>query len=132
MNLTQSFQEFSSKVTTMDLALYAGIGLVLWILFKDNLKGVLDPVTNLVKGLISKNNNLPSSVELPKIDPVVVPRVDSTTEPDEVFFKLIVSWKQTRDLAEKSGCVEAIKVADQMFPYLSPTVCNKESNNEQK
>jgi hypothetical protein len=26
-------------------------------------------------------------------------------------------------LAEKSGCSEAVKVADQMFPYLSPTVC---------
>jgi len=116
----------------MDLALYAGIGIVLWVLFKDNLKGVLDPVTNLVKGFLSKKNDLSSNIELPKIDQVVVPKVNSTTEPDEVFFKLIVSWKQTRDLAEKSGCVEAIKVADQMFPYLSPTVCNKESNNEQK
>ena len=132
MNLTQSFQEFSSKVTTMDLTLYAGIGIVLWILFKDNLKGIVDPVTSFVKGLLSKNSNPSLNVDLPKIDQVVVPKVDSTIEPDEVFFKLIVSWKQTRDLAEKSGCVEAIKVADQMFPYLSPTVCHKENNNEQK
>jgi hypothetical protein len=42
---------------------------------------------------------------------------------DDVFFKLVVSWKQTRDLAEKSGCSEAVKVADQMFPFLSPNVC---------
>ena len=34
-----------------------------------------------------------------------------------------MSWKQTRDLAQKSGCKKAVEVADQMFPYLSPMVC---------
>jgi hypothetical protein len=34
--------------------------------------------------------------------------------------------KKTRDLAVRAECVEAIKVADQMFPYLSPVVCNEE------
>jgi hypothetical protein len=48
-----------------------------------------------------------------------------------MFFKLVVSWKQTRDLAVECGCGEAIKVADQMFPYLSPVVCSKEVKKEE-
>ena len=40
MNFTESFQEFSSRVSTTDLALYAGVGLVLWVLFKDKLSPV--------------------------------------------------------------------------------------------
>jgi hypothetical protein len=47
---------------------------------------------------------------------------------DDVFFDLVASWKQTRDLAVKSGCSEAVKVADQMFPHLSPTVCGEKKN----
>ena len=54
---------------------------------------------------------------------MVIP--SSNSNKDDVFFKLVVSWKQTRDLAEQSGCTEAIKVADQMFPFLSPNVCAK-------
>jgi hypothetical protein len=121
MNFTESFSEFSSKLTTMDLALYAGVGIVLWVLFKDK----LSPVQKLVSGLIDQiksvttntKNTLPV-VEVPKVQPV-------TVNNDDTFFKLVVSWKQTRDLAEKSGCGEAVKVADQMFPYLSPNVCAK-------
>lgn len=121
MNFTESFDQFSSKLSTMDLALYAGIGVVLWVLFKDK----LSPVQSMLAGLLDKFKTptatvtLPT-VETPKISPVTVP-----TSQDDTFFKLVVSWKQTRDLAEKSGCSEAIKVADQMFPYLSPNVCNK-------
>jgi hypothetical protein len=121
MNFTESFSEFSSKLTTMDLALYAGVGIVLWVLFKDK----LSPVQKLVSGLIDQiksvttntKNTLPV-VEVPKVQP-------GTVNNDDTFFKLVVSWKQTRDLAEKSGCGEAVKVADQMFPYLSPNVCAK-------
>ena len=40
MNLTQSFEEFSSGLAPMDLALYAGIGIILWVLFKDKLSPV--------------------------------------------------------------------------------------------
>ena len=40
MNYTETFQEFASKVGPMDLALYAGVGLVLWVLFKDKLSPV--------------------------------------------------------------------------------------------
>jgi hypothetical protein len=124
MNFTESFQEFSSRLSTTDLALYAGAGLVLWVLFKDK----LSPVQKMVMVIVDKvksllGNKTDNSIVLPVVNkPVVVS--DNSTEED-VFFKLVVSWKQTRDLAVQSGCVEAVKVADQMFPFLSPNVCAK-------
>jgi hypothetical protein len=125
MNFTESFQEFSSRLSTMDLALYAGAGLVLWVLFKDK----LSPVQTFLGGLLSKmKSSTPSSVVpivVPSVDAVIVPKVVAN-QPDDTFFKLVVSWKQTRDLAVQSGCGEAVKVADQMFPFLSPNVCKKE------
>jgi hypothetical protein len=105
----------------MDLALYAGIGLVLWVMFKDK----LSPVQKLLMGFVDKmkgvntGSSLPV-VTVPSVSPVVVPK---RTDAEDTFFKLVVSWKQTRDLAVQSGCSEAVKVADQMFPYLSPNVC---------
>jgi hypothetical protein len=130
MNFTESFQEFSSKLTTTDLALYAGVGLVLWVLFKDKLSPVqqlLTGVINKAKGLVPVSNavKLPT-VDVPRVDPVVLPKAVGDAAKDDTFFKLVVSWKQTRDLAGKSGCVEAVKVADQMFPFLSPNVCKDE------
>jgi len=126
MNFTESFQEFSSKLSTTDLALYAGVGLVLWILFKDK----LSPVQKLLAGLVDKFKGTGGSalpvVTVPSVSPVVVPK---RTDAEDTFFKLVVSWKQTRDLAVQSGCSEAVKVADQMFPFLSPNVCKK---NEDK
>ena len=124
MNFTESFDQFSSKLSTTDLALYAGVGLVLWVLFKDKLSPVQQLLLNLWNKVTTSQTKLPV-VNVPKIDPVVVP---SSTNSDDTFFKLVVSWKQTRDLAEKSGCVEAIKVADQMFPFLSPNICNKKED----
>jgi organic hydroperoxide reductase OsmC/OhrA len=53
---------------------------------------------------------------------------NSKQEPEDLFFKLVVSWKETRDLALKCGCDKAVAVADEMFPYLSPNVCGKDSN----
>jgi hypothetical protein len=44
---------------------------------------------------------------------------------------LVLAWKQTRDLAAQSKCQKAVEVADQMFPYLSPTVCNKVQDEKQ-
>lgn len=128
MNFTESFQEFSTKVGPTDLALYAGAGLVLWVLFKDK----MSPVQKMVKDVVAKLKGLAGgkkdSVE---VSPVVVPVIDNTLSSDasseDVFFKLVVSWKQTRDLAVLSGCSEAVKVADQMFPHLSPNVCKKET-----
>ena len=118
MNFTQSFEEFSSSLGVMDVALYAGVGLVLWVLFKDK----LSPVQAL---LVSLFDTVKSVVPKPTGSTVVVPPVVSAERVDDVFFRLVVSWKQTRDLAEASGCSEAVKVADQMFPFLSPTVCKE-------
>ena len=118
MNFTQSFEEFSSSLGVMDVALYAGVGLVLWVLFKDK----LSPVQAL---LVSLFDTVKSVVPKPTGLTAVVSPVVSTERVDDVFFRLVVSWKQTRDLAEASGCSEAVEVADQMFPFLSPTVCKE-------
>lgn len=119
MNPSETFSEFSSKLSSMDLVLYAGVGIVLWVLFKDK----LSPVQNFIKDSLGKVK--------PKLDSVVSDVVSQpvSTETTNLFFDLVVSWKQTRDLAEKSGCKKAVEVADQMFPYLSPTVCEKENKN---
>jgi hypothetical protein len=124
MNFTESFDQFSSKLSTTDLALYAGAGIILWVLFKDKLSPVQIFITSLINQLKSKTNTLPS-VALPV---VVAPTTITNKAEEDVFFKLVVSWKQTRDLAIQSGCSEAIKVADQMFPFLSPTACNKKDS----
>lgn len=110
MNFTESFDQFSSNLSGMDIALYAGVGLALWVMFKDK----LSPVQKLLSDLVTKVK-LPSVV---KTDPIVVQK-----EQDDIFFQLVSSWKQTRDLAVKSGCAQAVKVADDMFPFLSPTGC---------
>lgn len=122
MNFTESFEQFSSRLSTTDLALYAGFGLVLWVLFKERLSPVqklLSDLVNKVKGSVVSPKN---DVVVPEVKPVEVTKENK----EDIFFKLVVSWKQTRDLAVQSGCVEAVKVADQMFPFLSPNVCNKE------
>ena len=122
MNFTQSFDEFSSSLGVMDVALYAGVGLVLWVLFKDK----LSPVQALLVSLFDTVKSvLPKPTGLTVVVPSVVPSVVSAERVDDVFFRLVVSWKQTRDLAEASGCSEAVEVADQMFPFLSPTVCKE-------
>lgn len=110
MNFTESFDQFSSNLSGMDIALYAGVGLALWVMFKDK----LSPVQKLLSDLLGKVK-LPTVV---KTDPVVAQK-----EQDDIFFQLVSSWKQTRDLAVKSGCAQAVKVADDMFPFLSPTGC---------
>jgi hypothetical protein len=117
MNDTESFEQFATRVTPLDLALYAGLGLVLWVLFKDR----LSPVQKIISDLIAKIKGDKSTVPN-LLAPVVSVKVPETQKED-VFFQLIASWKQTRDLALKSECDEAIKSLDQTFPYLSPTAC---------
>jgi hypothetical protein len=121
MNFTESFEQFSSRVGPTDLALYAGVGLVMWVLFKDKLSPVQKLLGSLVEQFKGSSSVLPL-VNVPTVDPVKVP----VKGEEDIFFKLVVSWKQTRDLAVASGCDEAVKVADQMFPYLSPTSCGKD------
>jgi len=126
MNPLETFGEFTKKLTLTDLALYAGVGIVLWVLFKEQ----LSPVQKVISDLFGNKN----TVSKPNLTPIVVVpdntnKVNDTSSQD-VFFNLVVSWKQTRDLAVRSGCVKAVEVADQMFPYLSPVVCKEESKNE--
>jgi hypothetical protein len=117
MNYTESFEQFATRVTSLDLALYAGLGLVLWVLFKDK----LSPVQKIISDLISKVKTN-KSTESGLLTPVVSVKVPEVQKED-VFFQLVASWKQTRDLAVKSECDEAVKALDQTFPYLSPTAC---------
>tara|TARA_B100001778_G_scaffold92184_2_gene75286 strand:- start:8230 stop:8613 length:384 start_codon:yes stop_codon:yes gene_type:complete len=127
MNFSQSFEEFSSSLGPMDLALYAGVGIVLWVLFKDK----LSPVQKIIVDLVNKAK---SSLGQDGKPTVSVPLPDSMknapVKTQNVFFDLVVSWKQTRDLAELSGCKKAVEVADQMFPYLSPTICSEDKDAE--
>lgn len=121
MNFTESFSEFSGKLGTMDLALYAGAGLVIWVLFKDKLSPVQKIITDLINKYLKKDSSTVT---------VTVPTEikNGNVAKQSLFFDLVVSWKQTRDLAEKSGCTKAVEVADQMFPYLSPTVCGDKTD----
>jgi len=139
MNFTQSFEEFSSSVGPTDLMLYAGIGLVVWVLFKDKLSPVQSILGSLVQN-VQNYFNQPKRVVVPpainnKLEDVlssslVVNKMDTVKEKKEdLFFRLVVSWKETRDLALECGCPKAVEVADTMFPYLSPNVCGKEKEN---
>lgn len=124
---TESFSDFASRIGPTDLALYAGAALVLFVLFKDRMSPVQKMVVDLVnrtKNLLGNKSNLSiiPEVTLPAVN---TSKTNSTTE--DIFFKLIVSWKQTRDLAAKLNCSEAVKVADQMFPYLSPNSCEEKN-----
>lgn len=118
MNFTETFNDFSARLSTMDLVLYAGIGLVVWVLFKDQ----LSPVQKILLDLFNKVKGTVGDVSQVVVDVPSVVKNGSKADQD-LFFDLVVSWKQTRDLADKSGCTKAVEVADQMFPYLSPTVC---------
>jgi hypothetical protein len=128
MNFTQTFEEFSTGLGTTDLALYAGVGVVLWVLFKDK----LSPIQEMLAGVFNKvKSQIPKNINV--IVPDIPDKFPSKPTPiksgkTDVFFDLVVSWKQTRDLAVKSGCDKAVEVADQMFPYLSPTICEDSEN----
>lgn len=127
MNFTQSFEEFSSAVGPMDLVLYAGIGLIVWVLFKDKLSPVQKIILDLWNNILGSIPKSTDSVVTIKVPDVVKSAPKSE---QDLFFDLVVSWKQTRDLAVSSGCSKAVEVADQMFPYLSPTVCSEEKDAE--
>jgi len=126
MNPLETFGEFSKKLTPTDLMLYAGIGVVVWVLFKDK----LSPVQKIVTDLFNKGTSITNPVLVKPTAPVTSDVVDNVAGRD-VFFDLVVSWKQTRDLAVLSGCTKAVSVADEMFPYLSPVICKEESKDEQ-
>lgn len=128
MNFTETFNDFSASLGPMDIALYGGVGIVLWVLFKDKLSPVQKTVLDLFNGIKSKVNMDGISV----VNETISDKSDAKQK--DLFFDLVVSWKQTRDLAVRSGCSKAVEVADSMFPYLSPTVCqdNEKVENNAK
>ncbi len=126
MNPLETFGEFTKKLTPTDLALYAGVGIVLWILFKDQ----LSPVQKAIGDLFNNKPQIPTVPTLPVVEaPDVGKIVKDNVVNQDVFFNLVASWRQTRDLAVQAGCKKAVEVADQMFPYLSPVVCKEENSN---
>lgn len=114
MNPLETFGEFSGRLNTTDLMLYAGVAVVLWVLFKDKLGGM----KNLVGGLISK------------VKSNVKPSVIAVNRSEDLFFDLVSAWKNLRDLASKSGCEKAVQAADEMFPYLSPVTCEEKTDEQ--
>ena len=121
MNYAESFEQFSSRLNTMDLVLYAGAGIIVYVLFKDKLDPVKSSLIKLFSNVVNKTSVTASSI-LPSV-PTMVSKPN-----DDLFFELVSSWKKTRDLAAQNKCVEAVKVADQMFPYLSPSGCVKDGD----
>ena len=121
---TESFSDFASRLGPTDLALYAGAALVLFVLFKDRMSPVQRVVSDLVnkaKVLLGKSN----TNTLPEVKLPLVTNNSQSSAQEDTFFKLVVSWKQTRDLASQLNCNEAVKVIDQAFPYLSPNSCKE-------
>lgn len=112
-----SIENFGAGTKPLDLALYAGVLVVVYVLFKDK-------IHDLLGGLKEKFNStkVPSSI-------ITDYFADDPTDPllDDPFFALVQSWKQMRDLAEENGLEKAVELADQMFPYLVP---NKEEDHE--
>lgn len=107
------FEEFAKESTNFDIALYAGVLIIGYVLFQDKLAPVKKYIVDTVKKITAKK-------------PVVKDELDVTIEEvrdadSEVFFNLVKSWKQTRDLAEDYGATKAVEIADEMFPYLVPT-----------
>lgn len=140
MNYTETFEEFSKGLSSTDLALYAGAGIILWILFKDKLSPAQEFVKNLVDKFSKPKTTVTTEVLVSKPVSLSTETLSSFINTgvgvkekvkDDVFFKLVNSWKQTRDLAVQSGCTEAVRVADEMFPYLSPKVCAEKGDTDE-
>ena len=105
-----SVENFGAGMRPIDLALYAGVIVVLYVLFKEKIHDLFDSVREQFKKV-----ETPSSIKDYFVD-------ESFEEPvvEDPFFELVQSWKQTRDLAEEIGADKAVEIADQMFPHLVP------------
>ncbi len=112
-------EQFAKESTTLDLALYGGVLLIIFVLFKDKIPAIKEYIVGLFKKIKPPKINVPSLIDL---DPENIREADS-----ELFFELIKSWKKTRDLAEDYGAIKAVDIADQMFPHLVP---NEELDDE--
>ena len=111
-------ENFNAAGKPLDIFLYLGVLLVVYVLFQEK----INPFLVSIRESISKIWNKRSSIDL-------IPDIDLSANDDhsDVFFDLIQSWKQTRDLAEIYGADKAVQIADEMFPHLIP----KEENNEE-
>lgn len=114
-----SLDNFGAGLKTMDLVLYAGVALVVYVLFQEKIHTLLDQLKDKIKNV--------KTPQLPSIDTGIFDDIEPQTQ-DDIFFQLIMSWKQTRDLAEEYGADKAVKIADEMFPHLVP----KEDTNEEQ
>ena len=85
MNYAESFEQFSTRLGPTDLLLYAGAGIIIYVLFKEK----LDPLKGAVLKLFNNLSNKTSSVVS-----TVVPSVVSA-EPvsgDDLFFELVIEY----------------------------------------
>ena len=120
MNYAESFEEFSKGLTSTDLMVYAGAAIVLFVLFQERLAPIKQWVLKLYNSLLTRTKKEPIPVSLPVS---IVKSVDVDIDNDSNFLHLISSWKNTRDLAEKMSCSEAVKILDSAFSHLGPSNC---------
>jgi len=123
---TQTFDDFSAGLSTSDLFLYAGAGLLLYFLFQDKLGGLKKLVTDLVSKSKQTLSKPSSDVANPQ---TVLSSVVSEKKPvSDSFVELIVSWKHTRDLAENCKNKQAVELMDKLFPSLNASLSESKTN----
>ena len=89
-----NIDNFGAMPSTLDVCLYLGVLIVVYVLFQDKLGPVKEFITNFLRKAKPTRNT-----EVVTIDENVV--ADEIHSESELFFKLIRSWKLTKDLAEQ-------------------------------
>ncbi len=116
--MKEALDNFGAGLSTTDLMLYAGVAVVVYVLFQEKINAFVKSALEKVK-----------TVKTPSLPVIDTDLFDNPDTQDDIFFDLIKSWKQTRDLAEAYGADEAVKIADEMFPHLVPK--EEESHDEE-
>lgn len=124
MNYAESFEEFSRRVTPTDLMIYAGAALVAYVLFQNQLSPIKQWIVDSLLSITNKfkKDSVSSTIVLPVAD---TSKKTSTIE--NGFLQLVSSWKNTRDLAQRMSCDEAVKILDSAFAHLSPNSCDNKN-----
>lgn len=120
MNIEDNF----GAMKPIDFTLYVGVVIVLYLLFQNQILKVKDRLLEVWKNAKYNKNLTKDTV----VSPDSSVRIDTIYNDSELFFRLIKSWKETKDLAEQYGSTKAVEIADEMFPYLIPK--HGESNEE--
>jgi glutamine synthetase type III len=107
------FEEFAKNSTNLDIALYLGLLIVGYVLFKDKIPAVTEYISKIVKQITTKKAVV--------VDNEIITIEEVRDEDAKLFFDLVKSWKTTKDLAEDYGATRAVEIADEMFPHLVPT-----------